>query len=517
MRTRVAVVGAGPVGTTIANHLGRFGVETLLIDRSESIVDYPRAIGMDDECLRSMQGIGLHEQVVAELVQNVPLRFFDAQGRCFADIRPSTREFGWFRRNIFMQPLLERTLRAGLDRYPHVSLLSGHEVTGLTQDDGGVDLDVMRAGGPARLRADYVVAADGGRSRVRDLLGIPLEGATHPRKWVVIDAEGDPGDAVYTGLFCHPRRPYVCAHLPRGFRRWEFMLFPGEDAQEMLHPDRVRALLAHHVPDPAAVHVVRARVYTHHSRVASTFVRGRVALAGDAAHLMPPWAGQGMNTGIRDATNLAWKLAAIAGGRAAPALLDTYDRERRDHARAMTGLSTTLGRLLAPAHPFAARLRDTGFRAAGRLPGVKDWVLQMRFKPMPCYRDVLSDGTDPAVGRMFPQPLVEAPSGDVHRLDEDLGDWFSVIGYNQDPRAALTDENQKYLAGLDTRFVTVTPSRSRFPGAGVEDVESTLARWFEGRPPVALLRPDRYLAALTTPAGLNTVVTRLRTTLGEPS
>jgi 3-(3-hydroxy-phenyl)propionate hydroxylase len=527
MRTQVAVVGAGPVGTTIANFLGRFGVETLLLERANQIIDYPRAVGMDDECLRSMQGIGLHEEILRELVQNVPLRFFDRKGRCFADIRPSTKEFGWYRRNIFMQPTLEQTLRAGLGRYPHVRLLTGHEVVGLTQDPDGVTLDVRAEdGSPLTVRAEYVVAADGGRSPVRELLGIPLEGQTHPRKWVVIDADNDPVDAPFTGLHCDPRRPYVCAHMPRGYRRWEFMLFPGEDSEEMLHPDRVRELLSQHVAEPDSVRVVRARVYTHHSRIASSFVRGRVALAGDAAHLMPPWAGQGLNTGIRDATNLAWKLAAIVLDRAEPALLDTYDSERRDHAQAMIDLSTTLGRILSPTNRAVGWLRDAGLRAAGRLPGAKEWVLQMKFKPMPFYRrGVVLHSADhaggPGVGRMFPQPLVELRSGEVQRLDDVLGDWFSVIGYGQDPSGGLTKENRKYLAGLDTRFITIVRSRSVRPEnispgcTVVEDVDGALTGWFEGRPGVAVVRPDRYLAALTTAEGLNDVVGRIRTVLGR--
>lgn len=165
------------------------------------------------------------------------------------------------------------------------------------------------------------------------------------------------------------------------------MLFPGEDAEEMLTPQRVRDLLRHHVRDPGVVEVIRARVYTHHSRIAARFVEGRVALAGDAAHLMPPWAGQGMNTGIRDVTNLCWKLAAIVSGQARPSLLDTYDQERRPHAQAMIDLSTTLGRILSPTRPSAAWARDWLLRTASLAPAVKKWTLEMRFKPVPHYRN----------------------------------------------------------------------------------------------------------------------------------
>ncbi len=163
-----------------------------------------------------------------------------------------------------------------------------------------------------------------------------MEGDTHPHKWVVVDCENDSVDAPFTALHCDPpARPYVCIHLPHGFRRWEFMLFPpGEDAEAFLADDMVRQLLAGRVENPADVQVVRARVYTHHSRVATRFRSGNMFLVGDAAHLMPPWAGQGLNTGIRDVVNLSWKLAGVLrGGQLASSVLDTYDTERRPPRR----------------------------------------------------------------------------------------------------------------------------------------------------------------------------------------
>lgn len=365
-RAQVAVVGAGPVGVTIANYLGRYGVRTVLIDRSEQIVDYPRAVGMDDECLRSFQGIGLADEMLADMIQNVPLKMFAADGRCLADIRPDSKEYGWPRRNIFMQQIAERTLRAGLGRYPHVRNLLGHELVRLEQDGTEVRLHLDGAQGQrALVHAEYVVGADGGRSTVREQLGIPLSGDTHPRKWVVIECDNDPLDAPYTGLHGDPKRPYVCLDLPYNYRRWEFMLFPGEDADAMLRPEKVCELLTGHVPDPTALNIIRARVYTHHSRVADRFVDGRICLAGDAAHLMPPWAGQGLNTGVRDATNVAWKMAAVVTGRAHPRILATYDTERREHARAMVNLSDTIGRLLSRRVP-RWRGRATVWCAASR-------------------------------------------------------------------------------------------------------------------------------------------------------
>jgi 3-(3-hydroxy-phenyl)propionate hydroxylase len=537
LETDVAIVGAGPVGVTTANLLGRYGVDTVLIDRETGVVDYPRAVGIDDEGLRTLQAAGLADDVLADAIQNVPLRFYDARGRCLAEVSPSSREFGWYRRNIFMQPLAERTLRAGLERFPHVRTLLGHEHVRLEQSPAAVRLELRRDDGTrVDVDARYVVAADGGRSGIRDALGVRLAGETHPRKWVVVDCANDPLDAPYTALHCDPRRPYVCAHMPFDFRRWEFMLFPGEDAEEMLAPAKVRELLRHHVPDPSVVDVVRARVYTHHSRIAERFVVGRVALAGDAAHLMPPWAGQGLNTGLRDAFNLAWKLAAVVRGAAGPGLLASYEAERRAHAQAMIDLSTTLGRILSPTSTLTARSRDAFFRAATIAPGARRWILEMRFKPRPAYASGVfvpggsrdrRRGGDP-VGRMFIQPDVETGTGTCVRLDEVLGPGFAVVGFECDPAGHLDAAGTAALGALDAAVLRVVESRAgdvhhrrtdAWPGTTVvEDVENLLRPWFHRHGAnVVVLRPDRYVAALCDARDLAGSLVSLRSRLGRTS
>jgi len=532
-RVSVAIVGAGPVGTTAANLLGGYGVDTLIIDQEPDIAAYPRAIGVDDESLRTFQSAGLADEVLRTAIQNVPLKFFDAAGRCLADIRPTRRDLGWHKRNIFMQPTAEAVLRRGLERFPHVRTGFGTRLLELEQDGDGVSLLVTDRLGEARqVRADYVIAADGGRSPVRGLLGIPLEGSTHPRKWVVIDCAADPLDAPYTALHCDPRRPYVCARLPDDHRRWEFMLFPGEDAEEMLAPDRVNLLLSCHLEDADSAQVLRARVYTHHSRIAGRFFEGRVALAGDAAHLMPPWAGQGLNTGIRDAANLCWKLAAIVRGQADPSLLATYDEERRPHAKAMIELSDMLGRILAPRRRSVARVRDLVLRAASAAPAVRAWILEMRFKPAPDYRDGFvaragEGGDPPGVGRMLPQPMVETADGEQVRLDEVLGPWFAILGFGCDPLARLTGDERDAAHRFRPRVVKVVESRAGARHRGqpcasrdslvVEDVDNHLRPWFRahGRD-IALVRPDRCVAALTDPDGLGPTLSSLSHRLGGP-
>lgn len=526
----VAIVGGGPNGIAMANLLGAFGVQAVVIEREREILEYPRAVGMDDEALRLFQAVSLAEPLLVDMIPNVPLRMFRADGRCFADIRASTREFGWWRRNIFMQQIAEKTLRRGLERYPSVELRLGEEVTALAQDDGGVTLQVRDAAGqPYTLHCDYCVAADGGRSPLREMLGVQLLGKTHSIKWLVVDVRNAPLDAPYTALNCDPRRPNVCIYLPYGYRRWEFMVFAHEDEQGIASPESVRRLLAPYVRDPQAVEIVRARTYTHHSRVADRFVVGRVALIGDAAHLSPPWIGQGLNAGLRDVGNLAWKLAGIVRGQLQPSVLQSYHHERHRHAKAMIDLADVFGAMLMPTSRVKAWLRDRFFSAVRLLPGVKNYVLQMRFKPMPRYEEgvVVKQPGTPMVGRMLIQPDVEDAAGARRKLDDVLGPWFAVVGWQTDPQAALGDADRAFWHALGARFVRIDRARcGNAPGVRVgsahgttcvEDVDNQFADWIDAHPgSVLVLRPDRYIAAQCSVAELADVTRQFSAFTGEP-
>lgn len=514
-RTSVAIVGAGPNGVAMANLLGLYGIATVIVEKAADVVEFPRAVGIDDEALRMFQTAGLADELSRDIIQNVPLRMFKANGECFADIRPSIREFGWWRRNIFMQQLAERTLRSGLDRYPHVSLRTSEEVADVEQDDGGVTLQVRRADGRQyALQADYVVAADGGRSPMRELLGVTLAGTTHPIKWVVVDVKNAGLDQPCTALNCDPRRPNVCIYLPFDFRRWEFLVFPHEDEAAIAQLDSIRALIAPYVDDIDRVEIVRARTYTHHSRVAERFVVGRVAFVGDAAHLSPPWIGQGLNAGLRDVGNLAWKLAGIVRGALHPGVISTYESERRDHAKAMIDLADTFGAMLMPTNRLVAFVRDRVLGLVRFAPGLKDYILQMRFKPMPSYtRGIVLPGGSDAVGRMIVQPDVETADGVRRKLDDVLGPWFSIVGWQCDPQACLSDDDRAYWTSLGAVFVQVSRSRSGSSrarrvtsvhgSACVEDVDNALAAWFDRHAgPLVVVRPDRYVAAQTDAVGM---------------
>ncbi|MGJ7550156.1 bifunctional 3-(3-hydroxy-phenyl)propionate/3-hydroxycinnamic acid hydroxylase [Pseudomonas alloputida] len=508
----VVVIGAGPVGLAIANYLGQAGVQVLQIEKLDQLIDYPRAIGIDDESLRTVQAIGLVEQVLPHTTPWHAMRFLTPKGRCFADIQPMTDEFGWSRRNAFIQPQVDAVLYQGLARFANVRTLFSRDVVEFQQDEQGVSLSMNGPEGRQEtVRARYLVACDGGNSLIRRSLDIAFEGKTAPNQWIVIDIANDPLGTPNVYLCCDPVRPYVSAALPHGVRRFEFMVMPGETEAQLSQPENLRKLLAKVLPDPDRVELIRKRVYTHNARLAGQFRVKRVLLAGDAAHIMPVWQGQGYNSGMRDASNLGWKLALVAKGLADEALLDTYEQERRDHAKAMIDLSVLAGHVLAPPKRWQGTLRDGVSWALNYLPAVKRYFLEMRFKPMPQYAkgalvaEANSKGSP--VGRMFIQPKVVTEAGETRLLDDVIGSNFAFIAWGSDPLWGLSAEQVQVWRALGACFIQVLPQVQLRAGREVPDgvirvgdCSGRLKEWF-GRHPVsiALLRPDRFVGAVAIP------------------
>lgn len=238
--TEVAILGAGPVGLTIANYLSKQGVQVTVVEQLDSLIDYPRAIGIDDESLRTIQSLGLVDQVLPHTTPNHAMRFLTPKGRCFADIQPLTREFGFSRRNAFIQPQVDNVLLQGLKKYKKTEVLFSRHLTHFSQDADGVTLNVQsKDGGSEVVRAQYLIACDGGNSYVRRTLNIPFEGETAPNQWIVIDIDNDPLATPHIYLCCDPVRPYVSAALPHGIRRFEFMVMPGETQEELSKPENI--------------------------------------------------------------------------------------------------------------------------------------------------------------------------------------------------------------------------------------------------------------------------------------
>ncbi|MFI7332939.1 bifunctional 3-(3-hydroxy-phenyl)propionate/3-hydroxycinnamic acid hydroxylase MhpA [Micromonospora aurantiaca (nom. illeg.)] len=535
----VAVVGCGPVGALTANLLGARGVTTLVVERSATPHGQPRAFSCDDEALRIYQQAGLLDEVRDETIAPPLVEYVNGAGRVFARMKLSETDFGYGHAPLrfFDQPRLERTLRAGLDRFPHVRLALGTELVGLTQDEGGVTVllsDVV-TGQRRAVRARYVLGCDGARSATRAAVRIPLSGASYAEPWLAVSGDVPP-DAVRvadTTFVCDWRRPAFVSPGAGGSYRMEFMLRPGETEDEVQRPETVAALVSPYV-DPDRFAVTRAVVYTFHHLVAQRWREGRVFLLGDAAHQMPPFMGQGLCSGLRDAANLSWKLSLVLSGAADPAVLDTYETERRPHTVEMAQTSVRLGRVFLARNRISAWLRDTALRAVQTVPRVRRFVERFEFKPVPAYRRGLMTGgrRDGVVGTMFPQPRVLIPGAPGERLlDEALGDGFVVLG-----RAGVDDPPGAWWQGLPVRFVAVHPSGTPLAGlpdplAGlpessadgrpdridVVDADGVLGGWLRRHgADLVVLRPDRFVFALATADGIEQAARDLSAALGAP-
>jgi len=503
----VLVVGAGPVGLTLANILGLQGVRTVVVDERDTLIDYPRGVGLDDEALRTFQAIGVVDRVLPHTVPNQILRFVDAKRRVLAEMAPPDARFGWPKRNGFVQPLVDAELLVGLERFEHVEVRWGRPMTSCEESGDGVTVELGGDHETSRLRARYVVGCDGGRSATRRMMGVSFDGTTSPTRWLVVDIANDPLGHPNSEVGADPERPYASISIAHGIRRFEFMIHADETDEQAEDPAFLEQMLARMVPNPDRVDVIRRRVYTHHSRIAGAFRKGRLLLAGDAAHLMPVWQGQGYNSGIRDAANLGWKLAAVVNGFAGDELLDTYDVERRKHARAMIDLSTMVGRVISPTNRRVAGARDLLVRSASIVPSLKRYVLEMRFKPMPRYDQgaVVHSAPpqpDSPVGTLFIQPRVDTRNQQDVLLDYVLGDWFAVLCWNNNPRKILGDVAFANWKALGARFVALRPA-TQLHWVGHDDPDvvvvgdrgGDLKSWFDAHAEsVLFLRPDRCIA-----------------------
>ncbi len=507
----VLVVGAGPVGLTLANILGLQGVRTLVVEERDDLIDYPRGVGLDDESLRTFQSIGLVDRVLPHTVPNQILRFVDAKRRVLAEMAPPDARFGWPKRNGFVQPLVDAELLIGLDRFEHVEVRWSSPMAACKETADTVDVTLRTDGDLTSVRARYVVGCDGGRSLTRRTMDVPFDGTTSSTRWLVVDIANDPLGHPNSEVGADPERPYASISIAHGIRRFEFMIHADESDEQAEDPAFLTQMLARMVPHPDRVDVIRRRVYTHHSRIAGSFRRGRLLLAGDAAHLMPVWQGQGYNSGIRDATNLGWKLAAVVNGRAGDGLLDTYDVERRKHARAMIDLSTMVGRVISPTNKRVASVRDVLVRSASIVPTLKRYVLEMRFKPMPRYeqgavvhslRPNEPRSPDSPVGTLFIQPRVDTRTQQDILLDDVIGPGFAVLCWNNNPRKILGDDAFASWKALGARFVALRPSTQLHWTTDddpdvvvVGDRVGGLKSWFDvRRESVVFLRPDRCIA-----------------------
>jgi 3-(3-hydroxy-phenyl)propionate hydroxylase len=460
----VVIVGRGPVGATLANLLGLCGVRTLVLEREARTYHLPRAVHFDDECMRVFQTIGLADAVLPQTILSPGMLFLDANGKMLLDwSRPQTlTPMGWNLSYRFHQPDLEDLLIAGLSRWPHVTLRNRCDVFALDQDETGVRVryEDLSSGKLSEVRAAYVVGCDGARSLVRRFIGSGMDDLGFHERWLVIDvllkrARDDLGD--YSLQHCDPRRPATYVRGTGTRRRWEITVLPNEDSQAVAQPAKVWELLSRWItPDDAEIE--RAAVYTFHSVIAQQWRNERLLLAGDSAHQTPPFLGQGMCAGIRDAANLAWKLAAIIRDGASPDLLDTYQSERQPHVREFIELAIRLGGVIN------TKAIEAGL-AAGQARENAPVKLEVK---KPLLGPGLALGDLPLAGHLAPQ--FDMKNG--RRSDDTIG-YDHVLLIDSAARHAVPRAGIKILSADDA--------------AGI-------GPWLRAHGIIAaLVRPDRYV------------------------
>jgi 3-(3-hydroxy-phenyl)propionate hydroxylase len=490
----VAIVGYGPVGVTAANLLGQLGLKVVVVERDPNIYARARAISTDEEVLRIWQQIGLADRLNADMQPGAGANFVDANGVPFVRLLPVSRGNGHPPQQFIYQPALEKVLRAGVDRFPNVSVLLEHECLRLVQRADHVELMLadLAVDEFRRIRASYVIAADGGSSAIRGQLAIGFSGRTYAERWIVIDTEvlkEWPGHDRLR-FHCNPERPTVDCPTPLGHHRWEFPVRDEEDERDLLTEEAIWKVLGGQGITPENVKILGFACYSHHVRFADRWRVGRVFLAGDAAHAMPPWIGQGMCAGVRDVGNLCWKLGAVLTGKLPESVLDTYQAERLPHVKEVTNRAVKTGKLIIQRTPWRAAARNHFFRTASKVPYFSAWLRNHRWLPPARYRSgLLAHNGNPAVGWLIPQPWVVDEKGETVRLDDVIGGRWVVLN-----RAPASDSDAWRAAGVPVLQVLV-PGRN--PSAdSIVDSDGSLTRWLDKRGAATVaVRPDGFVYA----------------------
>jgi 3-(3-hydroxy-phenyl)propionate hydroxylase len=502
--TDVLIVGLGPTGATLAGLLGQRGLRVAVFDRLPDLYPMPRAAGLDQEAMRIAQELQVADRFARHVAPYRPSEYRGTQGQLIKrlDAAPPPHRLGWAPNYVFEQPACERILRGRLAELPNVEVVTSAEVRDVGQDADQAWADVVLPGDaePTRHVAPYLVACDGGASPVRKQLGIALEDLGFDEPWLVVDAivsESKLAELPQTQVqYCEPARPCTYVVGVGRHRRWEITLLPGDSLSPDYPADELWPLLARWLR-PGEGEIWRAAAYRFHGLVARDWRRNRILLAGDAAHMTPPFMAQGMVQGLRDALNLAWKLERVVRGRSTPSLLDTYERERRPHVVSLTRTAMDLGRVICERDPGRARERDE------RLLAEQGGEVTTRFRQdlIPGIEDGLIDRSTPGAGSLLPQPFVDA-GGRVARLDDLTGRTVRVVSnvaLGADERAVLLDA----LRPLDGVLVELDGNGGG-DAAGVlnaSEVDAVLAPWLAKlERTLVVARPDHHVYATAATA-----------------
>ncbi len=522
----VAVVGYGPVGQLLATLLGQRGHRVVVIERYVDIYPMPRAVHFDHEVARILQSVGIRADTdpIIEPYDNwYEWRNADRQTLLKLDWSGVGPSF-WHTSNFFAQPDLERELDTRARQQPTVTLWRGYNVVDINQDDDGATLTVQPVGrdaasrAPQTVQARYVVGCDGANSTVRALTGLQITDLGFFFDWLNLDMI--PHEPLMfdppAWQLCDPKRPTTIVPGGPGRRRWEFMALPGEDVNDLNKAEKAWELLAPWGVTPENAVLERHTVYRFQAHWAQQWRAGRALIAGDAAHLMPPFAGQGMCAGLRDVFNLVWKLDLVLRGGADDALLDTYGVERTPHVRYFIDVSIGLGQVICVPGEAEAAERDRNMMAA-----IADPSLAPPPPPPPRLGGGLLPVDDPQAGLLSIQSQVEY-RGRTGLFDDLLGLGWFVLTVSSQP-VTLSESERALLDRIGARVLRIAAAggNARAEAAGVDavaslgDVDGRYGEWFQALgADTVIVRPDFYVYAATDLAGLPAALRTLEQGLG---
>ncbi|MFE0678553.1 bifunctional 3-(3-hydroxy-phenyl)propionate/3-hydroxycinnamic acid hydroxylase [Streptomyces sp. NPDC058867] len=490
----VAIVGCGPVGLLLALKLGRAGHDVVVIDKYPERYPLPRAVVCDHEARRIYQNAGLAEEI-HRIAAPVPdwYEWRNQHGQTLVRIKWwGDGLSGWPEMSFYSQPEVEAVLETAVTALPNVSVYRGMEAVGMQETEDDVELTLNGRDVESRtVRARYVVGADGANSFVRERMDVSVSDLGFYFDWLILDViEDEPRTwSPMNRQACDPARPHTVVAGGPGRRRWEFMRLPGETIEELNTAATAWRLLEPFDLTPDNATLERHTVYTFQARWTDEWRKGRVLLAGDAAHLMPPFAGQGLCSGLRDATNLAWKLDLVLSGRAVDGLLDTYTSERSRHVQHAIQTSVALGQVICVTDPDAAAERDRAMIAGGADPAkVLPPVSAATLGP----GVVSTSPEDRLAGRLFPQFTVDR-DGRSGLFDDVIGPGFAVL-CTQDPTSLLPIQQRTFLKKLGASVVHVVSPDATNPGpdAVIDTTGGYLAHLRDHDAEVVVIRPDFY-------------------------
>lgn len=477
----VAIVGYGPVGQVAAGLLGQAGLKVYVCDRLVDVYDIPRAIALDHEIMRVFQQLGVVEAIEPFTEPFTDSEYFGVDGQLIRRMTmvPPPHPQGYTPSLVFTQPPVERALRTRVAQLPNVHVDLGVEMRHIAADAAGVRLEIEHEGRRREVAARYAIACDGGSSTVRSQLGMTLEDLDFDEPWLVVDVLlNERGLAKLPKVsvqYCEPQRPCTLVIGPKNHRRWEISILPGEDPKQVATDAETWKLLARWIT-PEDGELWRQASYRFHALVAEHWRQGRVFLAGDAAHMQPPFLGQGMCQGIRDAVNLCWKLQAVlreeVRGDAAQALLDSYGIERKAHVRELTSRIKGVGAVICERDAAKARARDA--RLLAECGGVVQGTPRQDILP-PLMQGLLAAREHAARGTLFPQPWLRVDGG-WQRMDRVCGQGWRLV----------------LRAG--TAWTGTAPGVSVLSLDRLPERDTVVEDWFARQDAIAaLVRPDHYV------------------------